>query len=265
MPTAFDRSAYVRAPIVNVATGSTLAFALVAACPKEAPALVKKSCARLRARAERTQSDLADRQRLLGAAPDDDPRPVDLWADRSWGALRGRLSSLALLDHDKYPRAARAAELEATLFPEGTEFLRLEYTAQSSTMAAILRRIDADGLAKSIDDLCGKEVLQSIREVQPRYEAMVRERLRRDNATGQNLADSVRAIQGAIVDYTTKLLSLIDDDDPSTLETVRVALLPIANYRDAWSRQGTSAGDTGEAPDTVSPEKGADTGASKPV
>jgi hypothetical protein len=236
MASPFDPSLYVRAPIVTASTGVSLANALCGACPADAPPPVKKAAKYLKSVADKAATALAERNRKLGEFSEEDSRDLDNEADRAWGGLRLRLQGLAMLDPEKYPRARRAAELEAKVFAQGSEFLKLEYAAQSTAMSSLLQQIDGDGLQKEIDDLAGKEVLQAIRHVQPRYEAMVTERLRRDKATGQNLADSVRAIQNAIVNYAQKILGTIEHDDPETTEVARVALLPIANFRETSTR-----------------------------
>jgi len=100
-------------------------------------------------------------------------------------------------------------------------------------MATILRTITEEGLEKEVNEIIGPELLTAVREVQPRYEAMVDERLRRDKASGQNLFETIRAIQAAIVNYAGKVIGAIEHDDPATVETARIALLPILNHRDA--------------------------------
>lgn len=236
MATPFDPSLYVRSPIITVSSGATLAIALAEACPKNAPANVKKAAKHLKSVAAKAQADLAERNRSLGVFSDEDSRALDNEADRAWGGLRLRIQAMAMLNAKKYPRAKRASEIETLLFAEGTEFLKAEYASQRTTMGSILHRIDADNLQKDIDDIAGKEFLQAIRDVQPRYEAMVKERLRRDKATGQNLSDNVREIQAAIVNYASKVIGTIEHDEPETAETARIALLPITNFREAAAR-----------------------------
>jgi hypothetical protein len=157
-----------------------------------------------------------------------------------------RLGAMAMLSPDLFPKAKLAAELETLLFADGTEFLKAEYSAQSASMAAILTRIDDDGLAAKVDAAVGPEFLRAIRDVQPRYEAMVSERLRRDKVTGQNLVQTRSALQAAIVHYAFKVLSTVESDDPATEEVARAALLPIANHRRAADVRGQKAG--AEAP-----------------
>jgi hypothetical protein len=248
MAEPFDPSLYVRAPIVTASTGVTLAYALHDACPKDPPANVKKASKHLKSVADKAKADLAERNRKLGVFSDEDSRELDNEADRAWGGFRLSLQGMAMLDPEKYPRARRAAEIEAKVFAQGSEFLKAEFSAQSTAMATLLKQIRDDGLQPDIDDVIGKEFLQAIKHVQPRYEAMVKERLRRDNAAGQNLADSVRAIQGAIVNYAQKILGTIEHDDPATMEAARVALLPIANFREAAARGAGASGGTPEEP-----------------
>jgi len=253
MAAPFDASLYIRAPIITVSTGVTLANALHDACASGAPAGVKKASKHLKSVADKAEADLAARNRKLGEFSEEDSRQLDNEADRAWGGFRLRLQGLAMLDPETYPRARRAAELEAKVFAQGSEFLKLEYAAQSTAMSSLLKQIDDDGFQKDIDDLAGKEFLQAIRHVQPCYEAMVKERLRRDKAMGQNLADSVRAIQSAIVNYAQKVLGTIEHDDPDTTEAARVALLPIANFREAAARAAAAEGAPAEP--AAPPEK----------
>lgn len=240
MAVPFDPTPYVRAPIVTVSSGVTLALAVADACPKDAPANVKKAQKRLRSTAEKARDDLAARNRALGVYSEEDSRVLDNEADRCWGGLRMRLQAMAMLPAAISPKARRAAELDALLFGEGSEFLKAEYVVQGPAMAAILQRIDEDKLAADVDAVAGPEFLKAIRDVQPRYEAMVSERLRRDKAMGQNLLETTRALQAAIVNYTTKLIGTIDDDDPASVEAVRVALLPVANFRESAARSAAS-------------------------
>jgi hypothetical protein len=62
---------------------------------------------------------------------------------------------------------------------------------------------------------------------------MVKERLRRDTSSGQNLTERVRSIQNAIVNYASKVIGSVEHDEPATAEAARLALLPIVNFREA--------------------------------
>jgi hypothetical protein len=248
-----DSTPYSHAPTITVSTGVSLCRALVAACPKDAPAHVKKASKHLAETAEEAAGELAARNRALGVSSEEDTRALDNLADRAWGGLRLRLQGLAMLDPETHPRAKQAAALEARLFPGGTGFLAAVYAEQSTAMATVLRLIDEDGLQKSVDSLAGPEFLAALREVQPRYEKMVEERLRRDTASGQNLGETVRALQAAIVHYAQKVVGLVEHDDPASLEVVRKALRPIDAHREASGRAGGAAGEPEAPPPAPTP------------
>lgn len=256
MAISLDPVTYAHAPSITVSTGITLASALVDACPTDAPANVKKAAKHLKSVAAQARTDLADRNRQLGTFPDEDSRALDNEADRCWGGFRLCLQGRAMLRQDVYPVARLAAEIDAKLFVQGTEFLKAEYASQSSSMGVLLQTIDHDKMDKDINSVVGPDFLAAIRDVQPRYEAMVKERLRRDNASGQNLTERVRAIQNAIVNYASKVVGSVEHDDPATAEAARVALLPIVNHRDAVAAAQRSAPAAAVAPaGAVDPKK----------
>ncbi|MFW5740197.1 MAG: hypothetical protein ACOC1F_07510, partial [Myxococcota bacterium] len=137
---------------------------------------------------------------------------------------------------EQSPKAAQAKAMDWRLFQDSSEFLQEEYVSQSTRMAALLKQIDDDQLQAEIDSLCGPEFLAACREVQPKYEAMVSERLRRDEASGTNLSDSLRALGTAIVNYASKVLATVEPGDAATHEAARKALRPIDVHREAWAK-----------------------------
>lgn len=224
-----------------MSTGVSLALSLVDACPASAPANVKKASKHLKSLAVKARDDLAERNRVLGVFSDEDSRELDNEADRAWGGCRMRIQGMAMLSPDTFPKAQRAAEIDVLLFGGGMQFLKAEYPSQSTSMGAIVSRIDQDELQADVDSIAGPEFLKAIRAIQPRYETMVSERLRRDSATGQNLLETTRGLQAAIVNYAAKVIGTIDHEDPETTEAARVALLPIANFRDAAAARAQRA------------------------
>ncbi len=228
---SFDPSLYTRAPMITLASGIVLAQALVAACPAIMPPPVKKAVEHLAKVAAGAQQAWADRQRESGFVPDEGTRVLDQEADGSWSNLRARLLAYAGLSVALFPKARRAQEIVDTLFGDsGLGFLRDGYILQWSTMSVLLKRIDAEGLAADIDTLAGPEFLQHIRNVHPRYEAMVQGALQRD-AGQQSLREHVRLIQRAVVAYATRVCATVEDDDDSTAETARTALAAIEKMR----------------------------------
>ncbi|WP_437614542.1 hypothetical protein WMF20_15835 [Sorangium sp. So ce834] len=247
MDSTFDASIYVRAPIINIANGVTLANALVAACPEVVPENVAKACTKLKAAGEAGQRALTARRRVNGALSEDDVRGLDREADGSFGALRMRLIATSMLPEARYPQARRAGELVKELFgDDGLSFLTAEYSVQNTVMASILAHIEEAGLKPEIDALAGPEFLEQIGNVLPRYDAMVRDKLQKEAATTSNLATHVRAIQTAIVNYATKVAAMVDEDEPATIEAARKALRPLDVHREAGARRA-HGGAKGEA------------------
>ncbi|XXY14445.1 hypothetical protein WME88_40010 [Sorangium sp. So ce216] len=251
MDQTFDASVYVRAPIINIANGVTLANALVAACPEAAPENVAKACTKLKAAAEAGQKALTARRRENGALSEEDVRVLDREADASFGALRMRLIAYSMLPAERFPRARRAEELVKELFgDDGLSFLTTEYSAQNTVMASIVEHIQEAALQPEIDALAGPEFLEQIGNVLPRYDVMVRDRLQKEAAATSNLATVVRAIQSAIVSYATKVAGMVDEDEPATIEAVRKALRPLDAHRETGARRtqgGAQGGAKGEA------------------
>jgi hypothetical protein len=147
-----------------------------------------------------------------------------------------------MLSQTRFPKAKRAAELITLVFgsEDALAFLRGEYGAQHATMGTLLQRLKDDGLDKEIDGLLGPDFLTQIREAMPRYEAMVKGRLRRDDSFSQNLKEHVVAMQGAILAYATKVVATVEDDEPESAERAHTALRPIEAHREVTGRQRSS-------------------------
>jgi hypothetical protein len=253
----FEPYLYTRAPAINLASGIVLAEALVAACPDIMPPPVKKAVKQLAKIAAAAKQAWADRQRVLGVVPDADSRALDQEADGGWSNLRSRLESYAGLPVALFPKARRAQEIVDSLFGDaGLGFLRDTYVLQWSSMSLLLKRIDDEGLAPEIDKFAGPEFLQHIRNVHPRYEAMVRTSLQRESGQ-QNLLEHVRLIQRAVVAYATRVCATVEDDDDASAETARDALAAIEKMRlTASSKRGSSV-EPDPAPEPV-PEPAAE-------
>lgn len=238
----FEPWLYTRAQNITLASGIVLARALVAACPDIMPPPVKKAVKHLAKVAANAEKAWADRQRDLGVVPDASSRALDQEADGAWGNLRDRLVAYAGLPRGLFPRSARAQELVDSIFGvTGLVFLRDTYVLQWSAMSMLLKRIDDEGLAADVDKLAGPEFLQHIRNVHPRYEAMVQTSLQRE--TGQtNLLEHVRLIQRAVVSYATRVCGTVEEDDDTTAETARDALAAIEKMRLTASNKRGGAG-----------------------
>lgn len=250
----FDSAYFTRAPVLTIGGAITLGRKLAEDCPKAMPANCKKAAKKLATVVDAAQAAWADRQRELGVIGEEDSRLVDQLTDNLWSALRSRLQAYSVLPALDFPKSARAGELCVVLFgDDGLSFLKEPYPVQFSTMDTLIRRIDADKLQKEIDDLAGPEFLQAIRKVMPRYDAIVTAMLKRDDASGQNLLDHVRAVQRAIVNYATAVCGTVDDDEPETVKLARKLLQPIVNARG----QGSSGRRSEEASDDAGEDQGA--------
>lgn len=252
MDLTFDATAYIRAPIINLANGVTLAGALVAACPDPAPSNVAKACAKLKAAGEAGQKALTARRRENGTYSEEDSRVLDREADNSFGALRMRLVAYSMLPVERYPQAGRAGEIVKTLFgSDGLTFLSADYSVQDAVMASVVQHIEDAGLQQDIDAIAGPEFLEQIRNVLPRYHAMVQDKLQKESAATSNLTTHVRAIQTAIVEYATKIAGMVDEDDPQTIEIVRKALRPLDVHRETLARKAHGGAKADAAPDAT--------------
>lgn len=240
MADTFSPSLYTRAPSISVASGISLAEALVNACPESAPANVKKACKKLEAAAVTAAKILLAERRHQGSDDDgdDDSFTLDHEADLSWGALRARLLAYSMLPSARFPKAKHAAEIMVQLFgSEGLSFLKEDYVTQNATMAIILKHIDERGLQKEIDAIAGPEFLEQLRDVQARYSAMVAERTAREGEVWKSMNEHVRKIQAAIVEYATKVAATVDEDEPETIEVARRALRAIEAHRGSGGRR----------------------------
>jgi len=244
---------------MTVESGITLCRTLASAKPKSATASVKKAATRLGTTADAAQSALAIRQKELAKVSDDDARSTDQAGDGSWGALRMRLEAYSVLPPLKYPDATIAAELLAALFgPDGLSFLKLTYAEQWSTADTILQRIDSDNLTPDIDRVAGPEFLAHVRDIHTTYGAMVQSLLLREQSTNVNLNEHVRAMGRAIVDYATKILATVEDDDDESITAARDALRPLDTYREAAARRNSSK--VSSTPETPAEPRGAGSG-----
>lgn len=257
-PTAqnpFDPSLYTRAPGLSILSGMSLAQALCAVSPPSPSAPIKKAYQKLEKVRLAAQAAWASRQRALGPKESEASRQVDALADRAWAALRDRLAAYASLPKADFPKAARAQELHDSLFPQGLAFTQITYAEQLAAMDAMLKRIDDEKMAKDLDALAGSDFLANVRNIHPRYTAMVSASLTSDNMAP--LTPHVRAMAQAIVELATKLCAQVDSDDPTTVEPVLTALAPIRQFRDHAARMlKTHGGETPMPEETLDPPSG---------
>lgn len=153
-------------------------------------------------------------------------------------AQHGKRSAVDTAIKQGQEQATRARALASKLFgAEGLAFTQQAYPEQAESMGEILRLIDQDGLGDELDALLGPQLLVALRACQAQYEAMVETRMTRDDRKSTDLARLRGKLQRAIARYSSAVLTLLDESEPSTLTLVLTALRPFEIHR---AQQGTS-------------------------
>lgn len=252
-----DPALYARPPQMNLETGIALARALVHACPKNAPAPIKKRAKKLEHATNQAQEALAKRQKALGQISQEDSRLIDQEGDNSWSALRSRLQGFGMLRPSEYPDASRASELLIHLFGDsGLSFVKESYPVQWTTADTILKRIDEDKLAPDIDRIAGPAFLEHIRKRHAEYGDMVKRLLNKNTGESVNLSQELRELGQAMVGYAIRVCTVVDGDgDDAEMQLMaREALRPWDVYREEADRRSTGPAKAEEAPQTPSAE-----------
>lgn len=249
----WEPSDYARMPTLTLRSAIGLGRAFISSTPvsKSTPLPVRKAHARLEHVINTSSAALSKRLSAEHRASLAEPGVVDIEADQSWGAFRMRLEGYAVLPRPKNPRVIRARELMQVLFGgEGLTFLTLPYVEQVAEMEARLTLIEEEELRRELEVIVGKDFVEQIHEVQPRYATMVRELLVRDEESGENLLGHLRSMQRSLQWFVSAVVGQVDPDDAESVEAAMTALLPLRNYRERAAKRA-SAGDEkeGGAPD----------------
>jgi hypothetical protein len=257
----FDPSPYQRTPRLSVMRALALGRALLELRPESGSSQLDRIADKLERLVSEGEATLTTRRRESIPADHAIEITLDGAADALWTTLRngldhwsvfehpglvgmlqahGRRSSTAVALAQARKKAERARELSGRLFgADGLAFLRLPYPEQALSMASILRLIEEDGLAPSIDALAGPEVMVALVACQVQYEAMVKTRMSRVGRKSAHLGQLRGKLQRAIARYTNAVLTLLDEDEPESLDVVLTALQPVEVLRARVSR-GTS-------------------------
>lgn len=254
----FDLSMYVRAPIMDVATGVALGVSLISAVPKDAPPAVKASAKKLRASVVALQTAWGA---AAAPAPSANKRAADSATDIAWGCLEDRLSAYSRLPASEYPNATRASEVYLALFPAGLEFLTLPYKAQWAEAERRIKLIAGKEYEKDIDLLAGPEFLAEVKRTHAIYGKALGVTHAEELPAEIRLSEPLRELGQAIVDYSLQLLAHASAD-AKAVAAVRKALRPIDDHRADSARRASSgnvpaeepAKDPGASPKTPVPE-----------
>lgn len=256
----FDPGQYLPLPRPPIPGLVSMTTALVEAAPEDPPAVIIADIERVSAQLQLVEEAIDARRVHASTEVFALEAEFDNFVDGLWLSLRDRLHGwrvyerpgarrLAALpevsvDYSGYiARAARARVISVKLFAgEGTSFVQRSYAEQSAVMASILRIVKSENLGPDIDALVGEDLLASLRDCQPRYEAMVNARALREKGLSHNLRALGERLRGHLVLYTTHVLGLADPDAPETLAQIQTSLRPILAFR---RKQATGQSETG--------------------
>jgi hypothetical protein len=169
-----------------------------------------------------------------------DLRPLDAAVDRSWSAVSARLGAWALIEHGN---AARAAELDALLFPDGLSFTQLPWAAQWAEGDKRLTTLREKKLLGALAALVGQEFVDALEAKHREYgEALGLDGKAPVAGEGEapaSLTPPLQATLGALVDYAVQVVAAHNvEKDAKKRAALRKALAPIDAARAAAARGG---------------------------
>jgi len=222
-----DPTPYLRFALTDVPSGIALGVALLSAMPRSAPDNVKKAATKLRMATVGLQDAYS---RVERGASLGEKRQADNAIDNAWSALHARLEAYAALPAAHWPRAPRAAELVAALFPAGLAFLSLPYVDEWAEGEKRLDRITHAGLARDIDEIAGFEFLAEVKRAQQRYGEVLAIRKMGDKRLPADLNEPLRALSRAVSSYALQVIAM-NDGSAAAIHAIRQTLKPIDDMR----------------------------------
>ncbi|MCA9711305.1 MAG: hypothetical protein KDK70_36035 [Myxococcales bacterium] len=239
-------ASYLRVPRINVASGLTLARALLAAVPERPSPEVLAAARALQADADALQAQWMAKQSARSA---EDVRPYDHRLDRAWSVIERILACYSIFA-PTHPGRVRADELHALLFPTGLTFTQLPYMEEHAQSDQRLSIIDEDGLSEDLERLVGRVFVHELRRAHEAYGAALDiTRAAPDEAPAGSLLVPLRALRRAISSYTLLLLAFAELDPDRNTESVRRALAPIDAQRSKNARRRSGAAEAEPTPD----------------
>lgn len=163
-------------------------------------------------------------------------RQADEGEDGAFSALYLWLGSWARLPA-KYPQAAQAQQILATIFPEGLKFTQLPYKKEWAEAETRLGRIESEGFAKTIDALGGRVFLQNLRESHAEYGRALGITAPGDEATQVPLREPLEAVRSAMRGYVLQVISYADSEGEEAVELADRLLSPLHDFE----RPGTAS------------------------
>jgi hypothetical protein len=259
-----DLTPYQTTPLLSAEATLTLSLDLHTNKPANGPPHVEKAAKRMLETASEIKQVLITRLELAGINLRAE-MSFDNACDRFWVSVRHRFLYWMNYDHegldllnedeqgkieldDKLEKAELARELDKHLFGiDGLKFLGKPFNQQVALMASRLSFVAANDKFSDYEEVIGPDLLNTLNVLQGRYERMVHDRSSRDD-DGAGLRELRHTLQRRIALYTNAMLTMIDEEDPDSVELVLAALRPMINAR---VRKG---GSDDETQDSSEPE-----------
>lgn len=237
MSDEFDATPYLRPPVPDVITGITLGVALLNAMPRSAPEGLKKAAGKLRISTVALQDAWNWSER---SATPGEKRMADIAIDNAWTALHSRLEAYSILPQIRWPKAPRAGEILAAVFPDGLAFLSLPYAEEWAEGERRLKRINelSPSLAREIDELAGVEFLAEVKQAQARY-GEVLALAKPGSKAGTDLMEHLRTLTRSVSAYALQVIAMADGTAAS-VRVIKAILKPIDDLRAAIAAKGGS-------------------------
>lgn len=240
----FDPMQYSRLPpYLDNAVTLALARQLIAAAPKSPSDGARRSAVRLQDSSQALADGMAESLRRSGPP---DKRPVDLAADRAWGAIELRLAGWLQLPADEHAQVAAASQLHGQLFPDGLRFTQLEYGAQWAEADSRIQMLKSSGQLPLLEQLCDKPFVAELLRCHAAYGAMVgttpptaapkpRKKPGKPGPASTvelDLGWLRKKTQQAILAHQIQLLAMRMSDNPAERAMAQTALRPLDEYRE---------------------------------
>lgn len=224
------------APRITVASGIALAHGLHAAKPENANEAVERYAAEMKAQAELVGRRWGAREKAAGDRAPNEARLADQRVDTCLRAIYYRLSAATLLSPERYPEAVRVQELVDSLFPEGLSFLNVRFDNEWAHVDKLLKRIDDEKLATTIETIAGAAYLAELRLSFEKYGQVLGKTQPRPDTESITIAEDLQKLSRCVSAYAVQVVATAEESRPESVEAARRALQPLIDYRAAMSR-----------------------------
>ena len=225
-----DISQYVVPTRFSGLSGVFLARALLRSAPDTPSARVHQSLIAVREAAEHLRAVVRGRMQRQPSL-----RPLDARLDAGWVAMRESIEARSrLLGTDL---ADEAAKLLSVVFPDGTNFVRMNYREQWAASQLHLERIREEDLAGQVEQIAGTGYLEYVEQAHLAFgKALGLGEEPPPNLDTTALQRATTELAHAIADYGRVLAGELDRTDDESMGAFKQAMAPIDAQRRVLSR-----------------------------